>query len=190
MEFKNGENIGVKKNNLSGEEIKLALKNLKKNFKHLLWFKLFLGLGITIEELTLIRVKDINLKEMKIKIMKGSYVFRNLFIPIQILPELRIAVAHKNLDDYLFEGRKEMIHRRSVQKFFHVASKKLSFKISPRLLKRTLIFNMLEANWTDYDIIKYFGISTKRSTKSMLNDFNRPEIRITHNVFDKIFQED
>ncbi len=178
----------TKINILNKEQINKTMILLKRNFNHLLIFKMLLGLGITVKELINLKIKDIDIIENKIKIYKRNYLYRSMYIPLPILADLRTLICHRNQEEFLLKGRGEKIHERTVQKILKEASKKQGYKLSPKILKNTLLFFLIEANWSVQEIINFFGLSSKRTTLTLLKEMEQPILKARSNVFDTLFQ--
>ncbi|MCX8000895.1 MAG: tyrosine-type recombinase/integrase, partial [Leptospiraceae bacterium] len=69
-----------------------------------IWFKMLYAFGLSLNELTEIQVKHINLKKKTITIEGKFHKRRVLPIPNSLLDELKSLVLGKEENEYIFQG--------------------------------------------------------------------------------------
>ena len=138
------------------EDIHLILFHLSKNYEHQVWFKFIYTFGISCKELIEIKIEDINFEFKKIK-FKNKNISRECIVPKYLENDLIILKAHKKNHDYLFQKNSKKLKLRTVESVFEKVSFLLGKKINSTILRKSLIFHLLNEGWTKERIFDFFG---------------------------------
>lgn len=152
------------------DEILKIISVLRKNYQHLIWFKMLYCFGLTVSDLINLKVSDVDIVNRKLLLFTSNkFQPRVLDIPHALLGELRIECCHKSLDDTLFEGRSGRLHPRTIQKSLEKAEKKTGMNITIPKIRRSIAIHLYEHGWREDEIAKFLGHSHKAATKKILN---------------------
>ena len=139
--------------------------DLMKKSIYKLWLLLTYTMGIRVNEMVSIQLRDVNLQEKKILIHgKGK---KDRYVPI--LPEiaeiLRVYIENSRNKIYLFENEGKPYSTRMVQIVFKKAKDRagIEFRVSPHLCRHIFLTALTEAGWNEAEIMKLSGHSDKNS---------------------------
>lgn len=114
---------------LSREEIRQII-NCIDNLKHKMMVALAYGAGLRVSEVVRLKVADVNLDELTLIVRQGKGKKDRLTVLSKnIIEELKIIMAGRENDDYVFESsRGGKLTEMSAQKVFYSALKKAGIK--------------------------------------------------------------
>lgn len=118
---------------LTLEEV-LDIINKPKNKRHQLILNLLFYTGLRVSELINIRVKDINLNDMLIKVMGKGRRERVVPIPSKIGELVKMFVTNKAPEEYLLSNSNRPITRRAV---YNIVKKYSGGKATPHVMRHT-----------------------------------------------------
>lgn len=105
------------------KDIFLKIINEDKNIKHKCWLLLAFCSGLRVEEVSKVKVEDINSKEHKLKVFGKGNKERYTYIPDITIKLLRLYCKDKNIKSgYLFHGlnNREVMNCKSIINYFLV----------------------------------------------------------------------
>jgi len=141
---------------LSKQEIRRML-NLTKNPKHNCILSILYGAGLRVSELTHLKMQDVDLDRMLLRVYQGKGKKDRLtIVPNTLRKILLIQQKLKNSDDYLFtNGRGGRLTEATIQKIVRQASMraKIMKNVSPHTLRHSFATHLLE-NGTDIRYIQ------------------------------------
>lgn len=152
----------------SFDEIHKLVQFKGKRCRASLWLKILYSFGLSIPELTELRVRDVNLLRGTIQIGGKYHRARTLPIPKSLVSEIKNALVGKDKEDYLFHGRYGKVHPRTVQKALERFTHSMGLYFSIRKLRNTLIHDLYHSGWDDRSIAFQLGHSSLRSTRRSL----------------------
>ena len=129
------------------------------NLKHKCWYSLAYGSGLRTCEIAKLKMKDIDSKNMKIKVIGKGNKERITVLPITTLELLKEYVIRENIkgkESYIFEGQGvEHISESSISRSFRDLVKKLGLdsKITIHSLRRSFATHLLRME-TDIETVK------------------------------------
>lgn len=154
---------------LTQVEVTNILHTLKSNYLHKIWFMMVYSLGINLKELITIKIQDICEKDGNIRIVFGRHLrHRVLPLPVTLQRELRHLTEGRNSNEFLFQGRGQAVHPRTVQKAFEKIGEQCCCKISCTILRRTIAIHLLQKGWDYKSVVSFLGHSAYRSTKRLI----------------------
>ncbi len=141
---------------LSKEEVQKMIAETK-NPKHNCIISLLYGTGLRVSELTHIKMCDIDLDRMMLRVFQGKGgKDRMVIIPEKLKSILESQAKLKNSNDYLYtNGRDNRLTEETIQKIVRQASSKAGIKkkVSPHTLRHSFATHLLE-NGTDIRYIQ------------------------------------
>ncbi|MCX7998785.1 MAG: site-specific integrase [Leptospiraceae bacterium] len=149
-----------------------------------IWFKMLYAFGLSLNELTDIQVRHINLKKRTITIEGKFHKRRILPIPNALFDDLKTLILNKNENDYVFQGRHGKLNTRTIQKALEKVYHSLGILVTIKKLRNTLIYDLYKSGWDDKSIAFQLGHSTVRATRKVLNALS-PLLKKVHPL-DKI----
>jgi len=134
-----------------------AIFRVTTNLKHNTMLKLYYGLGLRVSEITGLKIRDIDSKNMQVFIRRGKgKKDRYVNLPESILEQLREYCQRYKPKEYLFEGQEGGVYSsRSAQKVFADAMKKakVNKKVGIHGLRHSFTTHLLELG-TDITLIQ------------------------------------
>ena len=125
-----------------------AIFRVTTNLKHNTMLKLCYGLGLRVSEITGLKIRDIDSKNMQVFIRRGKgKKDRYVNLPESILGQLREYYLRYKPKEYLFEGQEGGVYSsRSAQKVFADAMKKakVNKKVGIHGLRHSFTTHLLE----------------------------------------------
>jgi site-specific recombinase XerD len=125
-----------------------AIFRVTTNLKHNTMLKLYYGLGLRVSEITGLKIRDIDSKNMQVFIRRGKgKKDRYVNLPESILGQLREYYLRYKPKEYLFEGQEGGVYSsRSAQKVFADAMKKakVNKKVGIHGLRHSFATHLLE----------------------------------------------
>jgi len=141
---------------LSKEEVQRML-NLTANPKHKCILSMLYGTGARVSELTHIKMRDIDLDRMLLRIYQGKgKKDRQTLIPKLLFETLKNQSRLKQADDYLFtNGRGDHLTEATIQKIVAQAALRAGVRktVSPHTMRHSFATHLLE-NGTDIRYIQ------------------------------------
>jgi site-specific recombinase XerD len=141
---------------LSKEEVVKMILSLK-NPKHHCIISLLYGTGVRVSELTHIKIRDIDLDRMTLRVFQGKgKKDRMTLLPKVLKPVLEKQQSLKKPDNYLFtNGRGGRLTEATIQKIVALASGRANIdkNVTPHTLRHTFATHLLE-NGTDIRYIQ------------------------------------
>ena len=141
------------------DEIMYIINNTK-NIKHKCYYALAYGSGLRTCEIAKLKVKDIDVKNMKIKVIGKGNKERITILPEETLRYLREYCKEENItkkDKYLFKGQKDhdYVSESTISRSFreNVDKLKLDKKITIHSLRRSFATHLLRMG-VDIQIVK------------------------------------
>jgi site-specific recombinase XerD len=153
---------------LTTEEMK-NLINAPQNPKHQLLIAMLYATGVRVNELTHIKLNDLNFNKKLLLVHQGkgkkdryTILSENIIIKIQSYLQHR-----KNKSDYLFETRDSHITDRTVQQILKNARNKARIKktVTPHILRHTFATHLMENNVKTEYIQQLLGHKDVRTTR-------------------------
>lgn len=153
---------------LSNEEVMNILGSIH-NKKHKLLISTLYGSGLRVSEVCHIKIKDVNLKELSLRIYnsKGNKD-RVTILSEKSVPELKLLMNSRRAEDYLFVTRDHKKYsRRTVQKIFSDALERSGLRKSPtcHTLRHCFATHLVESG---VDIKTVKGLLGHKSIKTTM----------------------
>lgn len=163
-------------------EIEKILSSKTIRGKHKIWVRSIYSFGLSVQEMVSIRVKDVDFQKKTIQIPESKNLkTRTMFLPRNLLSDLRSGTCGKSPEDFLFQGRNGKLHSRTVLKALEKIREKTNLEISIRKLKKSLILHLHELGWDTKMIASYLGHLHARTTKRHIS-LSRPAPDIEHPI--------
>lgn len=141
------------------KDIFIKIFNEDKNIKHKCWLLLAFCSGLRVEEVSKVKVEDINSKEHKIKVIGKGNKERYTYLPDITIKLLRLYCKDKNIKNgYLFPGlnNKEVMNCKSIINYFSVV--KDNFNLS-----NNITFHSLRHSFATYYLMNGGSLLTLQS---------------------------
>lgn len=140
-----------------------------KTNEHRLWLQLMYCFGLNVQELTNLKVKDIDFDAMVLKVYSSRRSKpRILNIPKAIQLDLRKEALGKYSDDHLFQGRKGPVHKRTVQKVMERVFLKFGIYATVSKFRKTFALHSIKYGWDEKSIAMALGHSSIRATRLLM----------------------
>src|SRR3989339_577950 len=166
---------------LSKEEVKKMIEVLT-NPKHRCVVSMLYATGVRVSELTHIKMRDIDLDRMMLRVFQGKgKKDRMTILPLSLKDVLKNQQRLKRPDDYLFtNGRGSKLTEATIQKIVAQAAQKagVSKTVSPHTLRHSFATHLLE-NGTDIRYIQELLGHAKLQTTQIYT-------KVANNVLAKI----
>jgi integrase len=164
------ENFQLKDYFLSENELTFLPMLARRNFKHYLMLRFLFTFGITSNQLTGLKIKDINTESRTIRILiSRSKSYKTLTFPKPLFIQLNSTVDWKDSESYLFPGRNS--HRmssRSIGKFIQRLNREFGCKLSISRIRNYSGKTLLESGWNPKEVQAFFGHKTSKTTKKLI----------------------
>jgi site-specific recombinase XerD len=181
--------IRVEKEFFSKQEIGMFFTNIQ-NLKHRTIFQLMYGLGVEVNEITNIKITDIDSKN-KIIIIRNSdgKNIREAYLSASLLELLRNYFVAFKPKMFIFEGRKKgnPLSMRNIQHTFKINLEKININknLSTRSLKHSYVKHLTEDGIPLNSILLQLN-NTGSNTLKLYNDICFPIIKYNSSPFDTI----
>ena len=145
------------------------LLNLTRNQKHYLIFALSFGSGLKLNELTNLKIKDLDFEKNTLNIFsKSSRGVRETILPIILKNKLQDYISDKKMSNFLFTNTiGEQLSDRSLQQAFKLALKraKINKNVSFQVLRHSFATHLLESGQSIKSLQQVLGHKNIRSTQ-------------------------
>ena len=145
--------VEIRKKVIPDRDTIIKIIKATKNLKHKCWYMLAYGSGLRVSEISRLKVKNIDSKNMKIMVIGKGNKERITLLPEITLMYLRKYVKEEGIkekEEYLFKGKKkrEFIHEGSISRSLKeiVCKLKLEKEISMHSLRRSFATHLLRNN--------------------------------------------
>ena len=169
------------------KETFIKILNEEKNLKHKCWLLLAYCSGLRVEEVSSIKIKDINSKEHQLKVLGKRKKERFTLLPDITIKYLRLYYKYYykkhyhylNIDDYLFRGTcsSNHINSKTITNYFTTIKKK--YKLDENLtfhsLRHSFSTNFIKAGGDPFVLKSMLGHSSINTTAIYIHmgrDFN------------------
>ena len=170
------------------KDLFITILNEEPNLKHKCWLLLGYCSGLRVEEISEVKIKDINSKEHRLKVLGKRNKERYTLLPDITIKYLRLYYKYyykknycylKNEKEFLFKGlnSNEHMNSRTISNYFWTINKKynLNKKITFHTLRHSFATNFIKAGGDPFVLKSMMGHTSMSTTAiyvHMGRDFN------------------
>lgn len=154
---------------LQNEIFKILGEMRQRNFVHYIILKFIFATGLSLPELTNLRIKEVHLNQGRVSVSQGERLkARTIFLDPGLRDEILRYVHHYQKGEYLFPGRIGQISVRNIQKILEEASRIAGKQVTTTLVRDTIAIHFFKRGFPLWEIQEFLGHRSIQSTKQRI----------------------